>query len=449
MSRPDGDDGTTAPAAPAGGHPVAFRVRGRLAELDRGELKPLLDREPMADEGVRESVGALVAEVRARGDEALEEMAQRFDGVTLDGIEVPPSAWDDALDALDPDVHSALERAADNIRRFHEAQLPEDVVLEVEPGVRITRTWAPLEIVGVYAPGGTAAYPSSVLMGVVPARAAGVDTVVVCSPPGPSGRPPDEVLAACAIAGADRVFALGGAGAVAALAWGTETVPAVDAIVGPGNRWVTEAKRQVAGTVLIDSPAGPSEVLVLADETADPMLVAHELLAQAEHDRDASCVLVTTSETLAVAAEKALDELLDEAPRAEIARAALAGEGGILVADSMESALDFTDRYAPEHLSIMAADAATHARRLRNAGTTFVGPWSSVAFGDYMTGANHVLPTAGRARSFSGLSTTHFIRSFTIQELSEEGAEGMADDVALLADAEGLPAHAAAARARS
>jgi len=427
---------------------VDLFARGRLADLDAVTKARLLDRAPTDDPKLGESVAALTADVRQRGDAALLEMAERFDRVLLESVEVPREAWDEAVDALDPAVRQALERAATNIRRFHEAQLPGEVSLEVEPGVRITRAWAPLARVGVYAPGGRAAYPSSVLMGVVPAKAAGVPEVVVCSPPGPDGAPPREVLAACAIGGADRLFALGGAGAVAALAYGTERVPQVDAIVGPGNRWVTEAKRQVAGELVIDSPAGPSEVLVLADGDADPRLVALEMMAQAEHDPDAACVLVTTSQALARASEAALATELADAPRGEICAQAFRTSGAILLADDVDAAIDFVNAYAPEHLSVMTADAANDARRVTTAGTTFVGPSASVAFGDYLTGANHVLPTAGRARSFSGLSTLNYLRSFTIQEIDADGAASLADDVGSLADAEGLPAHAAAARAR-
>lgn len=428
-------------------------VEGRLADVDPEALRHLLERTPSDEPAVAGQVAALIDEVRAGGDAALLDMARRFDGVTLDAVEVPRERWDAALEALDPEVRRALERAAENIRRFHVAQLPADVTLEVEPGVRVTRKWTPLARVGVYAPGGRASYPSSVLMGVVPARAAGVGEVVVCSPPGPGGAPPAEVLAACALGGADRLFALGGAGAVAALAWGTATVPAVDAIVGPGNRWVTEAKRQVAGRVLIDSPAGPSEVLVLADGTADPRLMAREVLAQAEHDPDAACVVVIAAPgdaaaTLAVEVRREIAAQLAGAPRRDVAAAALAAAGALLVTDSLDAAVDFTEAYAPEHLSILTIDAADVASRIRNAGTTFVGPWASVAFGDYLTGANHVLPTAGRARSFSGLSTHHYLRSYTVQEITADGARAMADDVARLATAEGLPAHAAAALAR-
>jgi histidinol dehydrogenase len=454
-SDPAGTAGTTTPA----GSGLRLFAEGRLAALPQATRARLLARAPEDEPAVRAQVAALLDEVRSRGDAALGEMAQRFDGVRLESLEVPSRLWEEARDTLNPGVRAALERAAANVRRFHEAQVPGDVAVEVEPGVRITRRWTPLERVGVYAPGGRAAYPSSVLMGVVPARAAGVGEVVVCSPPAPDGLPPREVLAACAIGEADRLFALGGAGAVAAMAFGTATVPPVDAIVGPGNRWVTEAKRQVAGRVLIDSPAGPSEVLVLADESADPAWVAMEMLAQAEHDPDAACVVVLVPPSpdgagtlaagaLASAVREALAAKLAAAPRREVAGAALAGAGALLTADSLDEAVAFASAWAPEHLSVMTADGAAVAARIRTAGTTFVGPWASVAFGDYLTGANHVLPTAGRARSFSGLSTQHFLRSFTVQEISAAGAASMAGDVVRLAEAEGLPAHAAAAAAR-
>jgi histidinol dehydrogenase len=429
---------------------IELFARGRIRDLDAAVLRGLLERAPTDDDGgaLASATAAILADVRARGDVALREMAERFDRVRLEALEVPRRAWDEALGALDGSVRAAFERAARNVGRFHAAQMPGDVVVETERGVRITRTWTPLERVGVYAPGGQAAYPSSVLMGVIPAKAAGVDVVIVCSPPGPSGLPPREVLAACAIGGADRLFALGGAGAIGALTYGTESVPAVDAVVGPGNRWVTEAKRQVAGRVLIDSPAGPSEVLVLADETGDASLIGREILAQAEHDPEAACVVVTTSADVAATTEIEIARQLDRAPRAEVCRRALAGRGALLVADSLDEAVSFANRYAAEHLSIMTASAARDARKVRTAGTTFVGPSASVAFGDYMTGANHVLPTMGRARSFSGLSTLNYLRSFTIQEISADGARSMAGDVETLALAEGLPAHAAAARAR-
>lgn len=447
-----------------------FFAQGRIGDLTAEARRHLMERAPSDEPEVTAQVAALLADVRARGDDALLEMSKRFDGVELASLEVPKARWYEALEALDTGVRDALARASVNIRRFHEAQLPDDVSMDVEPGVRITRRWTPLERVGVYAPGGRAAYPSSVLMGVVPARTAGVGQVVVCSPPGPSGEPPAAVLAACALGGADRLFAVGGAGAVAALAFGTGSVPAVDAIVGPGNRWVTEAKRQVAGRLIIDSPAGPSEVLVLADGTAEPGLVAREVLAQAEHDPEAACVVVvvtpasggaapgpdgggvgdapTAADALAAAIREAIAAQLAEAPRRDVAAAALAANGAVLVADDLEEAVAFTRAWAPEHLSVMTDDARVVASRIKTAGTTFVGPFASVAFGDYLTGANHVLPTAGRARSFSGLSVQHYLRSYTVQEITARGAAALADDVALLADAEGLPAHAAAARAR-
>lgn len=458
---------------------VALAARGRLSDLAPALLDALIDRAPADGHGsggsrpardgalggearpdtaddtadgtsddTAATVNSILRDVCLRGDEALRELARRFDGVELEALEVPPGAWDGALGALAEPVAAALRRAAANILAFHRAQLPTDVTVETEPGVRVTRRWAPLAVAGVYAPGGTAAYPSSVLMGVVAARAAGVREVVVCSPPGDDGLPSPAVMAACAVAGATRLFAVGGAGAVAAMAFGTGTVPRCDVVVGPGNRWVTEAKRQVAGRVLIDAPAGPSEVLVLADDTTDPVLAAHELLAQAEHDPDAACVLVSTSAGVADAAERALADLLASTPRNAVAARALEARGAVLVASDPEELVAFAETYAPEHLSVLTAHPGRVADRVTTAGTTFVGPWASVAYGDYMTGANHVLPTLGLSRSFSGLSTQDFLRSYTVQEVSEAGALALAPDVALLAEAEGLPAHRDAALAR-
>ncbi len=436
------------PDAAAGSGNVRFAVRSRLADLTPDDRELLLGRAPDDLPDVQKAVAGLIADVRARGDEALLEMAARFDGVELAAVEVHREAWRAAVTQLDPDVRSALERAAANIRAFHEAQIPADVELEVEPGVKLGRRFVPLAAVGVYAPGGRAAYPSSVLMGVVPAVAAGVEEIVVCSPPGPSGLPSREVLAAAEIAGATRLFAVGGAGAVAAMAYGAGSIPRCAAVVGPGNKWVLEAKRQVAGEVVIDSPAGPSEVLVLADASADTELVAAELIAQAEHDPEAAVALVTTSAALIEATETAVARQLDAAPRRDVIEEALRTRGGLLLASSRDEAVRFADAYAAEHLSVFTDDPRCDLAGIRTAGTAFLGQPSAVAFGDYITGANHVLPTAGTARSFSGLSTLHYLRSYTWQELSEEGAAALSADTERLALAEGLPGHAAAAAMR-
>jgi histidinol dehydrogenase len=289
-------------------------------------------------------------------------------------------------------------------------------------------------------------------MGAIPARVAGVQEVIVCSPPGPDGLPSPVVLAAAALAGVDRVFAVGGAGAIAAMVYGTATIPRVDRVVGPGNAYVAEAKRQCMADVPIDAPAGPSELLVLADASADPAAMARELLAQAEHDPDAAVVAVccgNDADTLAHAVESALAVQLAQAPRAEIARTALAARGGIITVPTLADGIAFANSWAAEHLQLVVDGSVREATlaALRNAGTIFVGAPSSVAFGDYMTGANHVLPTAGAARTYSGLSTLDFVRWTTWQEVSPAAAAGLADDVGTFADAEALPAHAAAARA--
>ena len=399
--------------------------------------------DPTLESGVR----GILADVRSRGDAALREMAKRFDGVALDALEVPRGRWEASLARLAPDLRVALEHAARNLRRAHTAFAPNAIEIETEPGVVVGRRPDPLARVGVYAPGGRAAYPSSVLMACVPAVVAGVREVIVCSPPAnPEGEPGSIVLAAAAIAGATRVFALGGAGAIAALAYGTASVPAVQRIVGPGNAWVAEAKRQVAGHVGIDSPAGPSELLVLADAGADPVRVAREMVAQAEHDPDATALAVAIGSDVARTIATALRESAAAADRREVVAASLAARGGVLVAADRAEALEFANRYAAEHLLLALSDGDAALASVRDTGAVFVGEASSVAFGDYLAGGNHVLPTAGHARAWSGLSTLDFVRWTAWQRLTPAGAAALAADCALLACAEGLPAHAAAAQ---
>lgn len=425
---------------------ITFAVRGDVARLGDAERSLLFDRSTSEDPAVRARTASIIACVRSEGDAALLAFALEFDNARLDALEVPRVLWQAAPGALEPALRRALERAAGNIRAAHEAFRPRASEFVTADGVVIGRRPDPLGRVGVYAPGGKATYPSSVLMGVIPARVAGVGEVIVCSPPGPSGRPSDVLLAAAAIAGADRVFAAGGAGAVAAMAYGTATIPRVDRIVGPGNAYVAEAKLQVGGAVAIDSPAGPSELLVVADESADVDVVALELVAQAEHDPRAAVVLVTSSPSLADAVAGRLERYVTAAPRAAIVRAALASRGGLLSVATLAEAEAFASRYAAEHVLVVCRESEAVAGRIRNAGTIFIGAPSSVSFGDYLTGANHVLPTGGLARSYSGLSTVDFCRWTTWQRVDRAAAARLASDVGILADAEQLPGHAAAAR---
>lgn len=424
-----------------------FAVVGRLSVLAPAARARLLDRGTRRDADVREKTQALISAVREEGDVALRRMAAEFDHASIDELEVPRAAWLTARDRLETPLRKALERAAENIRAVHEAFVPVPQRYVSADGVVLVRRPDPLDRVGVYAPGGRAAYPSSLLMGLVPARVAGVPLVVACSPPGPTGTPDATVLAAAAIGGADRLFALGGAGAIAAMAYGTPSVPRVDRIVGPGNAWVMEAKLQVARDVGIDSPAGPSELLILADDSATPAVLARELAAQAEHDPRASVVLITTSVGLGAAVSAELERLLDRAPRAMVIRDALAARSASLIVETVDEALAFASDYGAEHVLVAWRDAPAVADRVRHAGTVFIGESSSGAFGDYLTGANHVLPTGGAARCWSGLTTEDFCRWTTLQEVSPDSAARLAADVERLALAEGLPAHAAAARA--
>ena len=423
---------------------LAFRCRGRICDLEPTMYRQLCDRSTSADPVIRDGVAAIIADVRSRGDAALRDLAQRYDGVSLDSLEVPRGQWVRALDGLDHGVRRAMERAARNIACVHAAARPAPIVCEPEPGIIVSRRPDPLARVGVYAPGGSAAYPSSVLMGAIPARVAGVGEIVLCSPARAHGASP-LVLAAAAIAQVDRVFAVGGAGAIAAMAFGTESIPRVDRIVGPGNAYVAEAKLQVTGAVAIDSPAGPSELLVLADSTCDPRAVALELLAQAEHDPRACALAIAIGDGLAERLTDAIDASLAEQPRRDIIARALTAYGGVLSARGIEEAIAFANDYAPEHLLLAVAEPERALARVRNAGTVFVGASASVSFGDYLTGANHVLPTGGLARSYSGLSLLDFVRWTTSQRISANAAAALAADTAAFARAEGLPGHAAAA----
>jgi histidinol dehydrogenase len=431
---------------------VKPRWIGRLVELSHEDRRALVHRasDDRSSE-VTARVATILERVKREGDSALVALTRELDRVDLSSgggparLEMPRARLEQAWHAMPRDIAAALERARGNIAKAHAAFMPRAVEVETEPGVVVGRRPEPLDAVGVYAPGGRAAYPSSVLMGVVPAQVAGVSEIVVCSPPRSNGLPSESVLAAAFIAGATRVFALGGAQAIGALAFGTASVPRVDRIVGPGNAYVAEAKRQVAGSIGIDSPAGPSEILVIADANATPDAIVREMIAQAEHDPEASCVAVVEGERLARAVIERLARA--EPERREIVEAAIESRGAVLHVDSVDEGLAFIDEYAPEHLLLAVAHPERALAKATKCGTVFLGESASVAFGDYMTGANHVLPTAGFARSMSGLSTLDCVRFTTYQRVSVEAAARMSADVAALADSEGLPGHAAAARA--
>lgn len=426
-----------------------WAIAGRIADMGDETRRLVLERTTSSDPVVRGRVAGIIERVRRDGDRALGELAAELDGVTLEALEVPRDRWTRALDGIAAPLRGAMERSARNIETAHAAFLPVAQEVETERGVVIGRRPDALGRVGVYAPGGRALYPSSVLMGAVPARVAGVGEIVLCSPPQRDGMPAAVVLAAAALAGVDRVFALGGAGAIAAMAHGTPTVPRVDRIVGPGNAYVAEAKLQVSGSVAIDSPAGPSELLIICDAGADPDLIARELVAQAEHDPDTFVLALAVGADLANAIAASLVGAIDSAPRRAIVAAALGARGGILEADDVAQAIALANEIAAEHVLVVCADSAAVLRELRGAGTVFIGATSSVAFGDYLTGANHVLPTGGLARCYSGLSTLDFVRWTTYQRIDRAAAARLASDVAIFAAAEGLPGHAAAASAWS
>jgi len=422
--------------------------RLRWSDPDFGERRAELCRrgaaDRAADDPVEAAVRTILDDVRRRGDAAVRHHTEALDHRSPDpatgSYEIAAERWHAAARGVASDVARALERAAGRIAAFHRPQLPEPY--EVERGALALRT-VPLDRVGVYAPGGTARYPSSVLMAAVPARIAGVREIVLVTPDASA-----EVLLAARLGGVNRVFELGGAQAIAALAHGTETVPRVDKIVGPGNQWVAAAKRLVFGLVDIDSVAGPSEVMIAADGGADPRWIAADLLAQAEHDVEAHPVLVVTDERLVDRVEAELQAQLADLPRADIARAALSRHGAAVVVASVEDMVSLADDYAPEHLELLVAGAEKLASRVRHAGAVFVGPYSPEAAGDYLAGPNHVLPTAGSARWASPLGVYDFVKRVTVIHYRRDDLEAQWQDIARLARVEGLEAHARSVAAR-
>ncbi len=403
------------------------------AERRRGELK-----------NVQASVSDIIEDVRVHGDDALIKLTERFDKIKLESMRVSEEEMEAAYELVDPPLVRELRVAAANIERFHKMQLDaQNWTKEVEPGIMLGVRLLPIQRVGAYVPGGRASYPSTALMCVIPAKVAGVPEVMVCTPP-----PANPLtLVALDIASADEVYLIGGAQAVAAMALGTATINKVSKIVGPGNIFVTEAKLQLRDKVEIDFPAGPSEVLVIADESAEPAFVASDILAQAEHDPSSACLLITTSVTLAEKVGKELERAASSSPRYEIVRQSLRN-AGYTIARDLEEAASFSDRAAPEHLSIQTKDPMLTLSMIHSAGSIFIGPYSPVAAGDYASGTNHVLPTAGYPSVLSGLDVRHFCKAASIQRLDEEGLRKLAPTIEGLARAEGLVEHARSVRVR-
>ena len=408
------------------------------AEVTQAEILAREDPVGGAEEAVREIIG----DVRKNGDEALRRYTEQFDGVKLAGLEVPAYQIEEGFRQADPQLVEILFQAADRIAAFHAKQVRSSFLLNEERGILMGQKVLPLERVGLYVPGGTAAYPSSVLMNCIPAKIAGVKEIVMVTPPGKNGKISPAILAAAKIAGVNRVFQVGGAQAVAALAYGTESVPRVDKIVGPGNRFVAEAKKQVFGAVGIDMVAGPSEILILADGTCNPAYVAADLLSQAEHDRDASAVLITDSYDLAEQVQGELEEQIERLLRRDIARASIDQNGKIILTQNMEQAAELANALAPEHLEICVDNPFDYLDLIRNAGSVFLGKNCPEALGDYFAGPNHTLPTGGTARFSSPLSVDDFVKKMQYTYYTAQALGKAQESVSYFAKKEGLTGHA-------
>jgi histidinol dehydrogenase len=430
---------------------IRVDLRGKPAsDLSPGELAGVLPRAELDVEAALAAVRPVCDDVRQRGAEAVREHTARFDGVDLPSTRVPAGALAEALAGLDPAVRAALEEAARRALLVHRDQVPPDSSTTVAPGSTVTERYVPVGRAGVYVPGGLTAYPSSVVMNVIPARAAGVTEIAVASPPqaGRGGLPHPAVLAACALLGITEVHAAGGAQAIAMLGYGTADCVPVDVITGPGNVYVAAAKRLLSGQVAVDAEAGPTEIAIIADHTADPAYLAADLVAQAEHDPQAGCLLITTDPGLADRVDPELAAAVDATKHRDRVATALAGQSACVLVDDLDSALAVADAWAPEHLEIQAENAAALARRVRNAGAVFVGPYAPVSLGDYLAGSNHVLPTGGTARHSGGLSVLSFLRGIHVVECDEPALAAVAPHIDALGGAEDLVAHVQAVRVR-
>jgi histidinol dehydrogenase len=429
---------------------LAFPLRCvRDVQQAEAELQRLTRRTKSGQQKeVQDRVESILTAVRERGDAALCEFTERFDGFRPDPVAVPQQQLEQAWKDLPDNLRDALELAHRRISEFHQRQRPQDIRMEGAHGEQLGRRWRPVQRAGLYVPGGRAAYPSTVLMNAVPARVAGVDQVVICSPAGADGQVNPVVLAAAYLAGVHTVMRLGGAQAIAAMAFGTESVPKVDVISGPGNIYVTLAKQAVYGQVGIDSLAGPSEVLVIADHTAKPEQVAADLLAQAEHDPLASSVLITTSHQLADVIGATISEQLETHPRRDICEASLRDWGLVVVCDDLETCAQLSDSFAPEHLELLVERPEALADRIQHAGAIFLGPWSPEAVGDYLAGPNHTLPTCAAARFSGALSVETFMRHSSMIQFNRAALEATASAVCELAESEGLHSHAESVRKR-
>ncbi len=420
----------------------------KIVQLKSENEMKLLKRSQIDSNSVLETVRDIVSDVKNNQDNALRSYTKKFDGVDLKEFLVSEDDVKESLSKIDPELTSSIKKAASNIRKFHQAQLTEEWSMEIDNGVTAGQIIRPLEKVGCYIPGGRAAYPSSILMTVIPAKVAGVNEIICCTPPGRNGKVDDVILATAFLAGADKVYQVGGAQAIAAMAYGTETIEHVDKIVGPGNIFVTAAKKMVYGQVDIEFPAGPSEVLIIADETGNPHFIAMDMLAQAEHDPQSASVLVTTSPELAEKVKLNIEAELPHMKRKEIIQESLDNNGLIVLVDDIHEAIDFSNDYAPEHLMIMTAQPEEIVPDIKNAASIFLGDLTPVAAGDYGSGTNHVLPTALCARMYSGLSTESFLKKPTFQKITKDGLNSLKDVVIPLAEYEGLYAHAESFRRR-